>query len=321
MSNWLLNRLFDHQKQPTPRFAFQSTINWMRGLAILVNTNDFSDQSLAAHYTNVHRRNPNITADTYVYERLLMAFHHIAALNQFIKYSNSHYDIVRAAVVSWYYTIYESCSAMVAAASGATSETHQGTAKIWQTEIVDQKLAVGPFALSIKNLTTSNINTVIDKLRNRVVFELVNSPVSVDQAWGAMYSYLKGTADYKQKEIQESLKAEREFKNLGVNNFRSKAAREIRDKKFEKGFVNFAVQAFRYRGKANYRDSIYLSYGDNNSEKITQFVTDLKSVAHNFVKMSVYFVARRTEAGTWDNFKLDITSRSRISIDKELLKC
>ena len=35
----------------------------------------------------------------------------------------------------------------------------------------------------------------------------------------------------------------------------------MRDKWLENGFVNFLVEAYRFRVKANYVDSIYLSYG------------------------------------------------------------
>ncbi len=35
-------RLFGTRNQAEPRFAFQGTINWMKALAILVDSNDFS---------------------------------------------------------------------------------------------------------------------------------------------------------------------------------------------------------------------------------------------------------------------------------------
>jgi hypothetical protein len=74
------------------------------------------------------------------------------------------------------------------------------------------------------------------------------------------------------------------------------------------------IQAFRYRGKANYRDSIFLSYGDENSEKLVKFIEDLHLVAERFLKMSTEFCKRRVEKGTWEKFVDDIKKNSRINV-------
>jgi hypothetical protein len=54
---WLLKKLFTHTDQPKPRFAFQGTVNWMRGLAILVD-GQFSHQQLLQFYQSTQRRQP-----------------------------------------------------------------------------------------------------------------------------------------------------------------------------------------------------------------------------------------------------------------------
>jgi hypothetical protein len=51
-------------------------------------------------------------------------------------------------------------------------------------------------------------------------------------------SYLKGTGDYEKMRIEARVKESREYKTLGVNNFRKKAARELRDRQLEKNTVN-----------------------------------------------------------------------------------
>ncbi len=56
---WLLNRLFDQGDQPTPRFAFQGTVNWMRALSIYTDGNEFSHDSLRNFYRLIQRRPPN----------------------------------------------------------------------------------------------------------------------------------------------------------------------------------------------------------------------------------------------------------------------
>lgn len=319
MSMWILERLFDQSDQQTPLFAFQGTINWMRSLSLLVDTESFSDEGLKRYYSKVSRRSPNPNADTVVFENFLMAFHNVSALSSFNSSPIDRYDVVRAAVISWYYTVYCSCSAMVAAASGAKPETHARTAKVWQRDIVDNDLAVSPFSLSLNTLVTKEVEKTIKKLRDSNSYDLNTYAKNENEAWGGVCSYLSGTADYEKRRITEKLRSSNEFKKLGVSNFRKKIARELRDKHLAKGMVNFLVQSFRYRGKANYRDSIYLSYGDNREKEIKKFISDLLVVSTKFIRMAAFYSSLRVKKGTWHMFIDDLNNNSRLSINVNIL--
>jgi hypothetical protein len=120
--------------------------------------------------------------------------------------------------------------------------------------------------------------------------------------------------------VEEKIKNSSDFKKLEVTNFRTKAAQELRDAHLAKDCVNFLTQAFRYRGKANYRDSIYLSYGDNHSDDINLFTDDLYQVAKVFIRMSSFYFQRRIEAGIWELFVDDIRKNSRLSHDTNVLE-
>lgn len=133
-------------------------------------------------------------------------------------------------------------------------------------------------------------------------------------------SYLNGSADYEKCRIEDRVRSSREFAQLGVADFRKKVARQLRDRHLSKGFVNFIVQSFRYRGKANYRDSIFLSYGNDRSELINAFTADLVRVAYKFLRMTSCYVSRRVERGTWDSFLHDLEEHSRISMDVGVLR-
>ena len=50
------------------------------------------------------------------------------------------------------------------------------------------------------------------------------------------------------------------FKALAVTDFRKQAARSLRDAAYARRGIAFLHQASRYRGKANYRDAIFLAY-------------------------------------------------------------
>ena len=320
MAEWLLDRLFDSGDQRPPRFAVQSTLNWMRALAILVEDRGFTADDLSSHFAVVQRRAPNFVADTGVFEHLLMAQHNVAALQTFSSEPKSPYNVVRSAIVAWYYAIYESASAMTLASSGANAEQHRGTARIWHAEIIAQGLAPGPFGLHLDTLVPSEVKAQVEELRQGSQFELVDSPQSYSDALGAACGYISGTAEYEQRRVEEQIRNTQEFKSLNKDNFRTKAARQIRDQKLSTGYVNFLVQAFRYRGKANYRDSIYLSYGPNYEKAIRQFLSDLATVGSVFLKMANGYACRRVERGSWESFLSDLEQNSRLDITPEFLR-
>lgn len=318
MAEWLLNRLFDAKSQLIPRFAFQGTLNWMKALALLVSSAEFSDE-LAIRYTNVEHRAPNPAADTQICENLLIAMHNIAALTAINK-NDDRYDLVRSAIVAWHDSIYSSTSAMVHAASDINPKDHRSVAIAWHNDIIKSGLAIHPFGLSLDTLVGAEVEKRVKELRGDNPHVLDRSPNSLEEAWGASYSYLKGTADYERALIEEKVKDDVDFKKLGVDNFRTKHAREFRDAALSEGVVNFLIQAFRYRGKASYRDSIYLSYGDGRPHAINQFTENLETVAKAHMQMAIHYAIRRAEKATWDDFVNDMENNLKITFDTALLK-
>ncbi len=320
MSQWLLERLFEAKDQAVPRFAFQGTINWMRALAEIVNEGSCGDDELKTIYSKVKRRSVNRDADTLVFENMHMAHHNLAALSSMNDDVEDKYDICRSAIISWYYAIYFSASAMVAASSGSEQKTHSATFKVWQADIVDKNLIPYPFNLSLSSLVSKEVDTQIDAYRDSNIYDLNHCAQNTEQAHGAVVSYLKGTASYKKWEAEERIKVSREFRDIGVDNFRKKIARELRDKILAKGQINFLIQAFRYRGKANYRDSIFLSYGANNEDTIESFIQDLFDASFNFIRASSYYCSKRVARGDWELFVTDIEENSRLSINSSAIR-
>jgi len=320
MSKWLLDRLFTTEKQPTPRFAFQGTVNWMRALALIVEAPGFHDTELREFYANVQRRPANPVADTGVFENLLMSIHQVASLGSVNRNINDRYDVVRSAIVAWYYAVYAATRAMVLATSGASPEQHRATAKVWHRDIVQDGLAVRPFGLSLSTLVATEVKKQVANLRGHLTHALNTPAENLDEAWGAAYSYLSGTAEDEKSRMEGQVRSTSEFKKLGVNDFRTKAARELRDRALSKGRVNFLIQAFRYRGKANYRDAIYLTYGDTRTEEINQFTRDLETVATAHLRMAGHYANRRVEKGTWNQFIDDLEANLRVNFDLSRLR-
>lgn len=318
MPNWLLNRLFNHGHQPTPRFAFQGTVNWMRALSMLADSSTFSHQMLQEKYSQVQRRKVNPEADTLVFEMLVMSLHNLSSLASFDMLSAGKYEVVRSAIVSWYYSTYYASKAMIAACSASNPQTHSKTAKVWQSDIVANGLAVEPFSFMLSNAATKTVESEIAVLRQSNTHDLNIEPKNSVEARGAAISYLKGTAEYVKWQVEEDIKSNRAFRNLNVTNFRSAAARKLRDDRLQQESVNYLVQAFRYRGKAHYRDSIYLSYGVDQTQVLGTFIGDLRVVAERFLTMASFYVARRVEKGTWQDFVADINESLNFHIPIDL---
>jgi hypothetical protein len=112
---------------PEPRFALQSTVNWMRALAIVAKNEKIDWSSMQLSYVNVQRANlPEREVNT-VFEQLLMSLHHLTALRA-VANAGSPRDLARVAVMTWYYGIYCATSAMIAAKDGSLQDDHTGTA-------------------------------------------------------------------------------------------------------------------------------------------------------------------------------------------------
>lgn len=319
MDKWYLERLYEETDQPTLRFAFQGTVNWMRALAIIVEDKSFN-KDIKVFYKGVKRRQYNKKADLIVFENILMALHNLHSIQVINEKIENPYSVARTQIISWYYTIYYASSAMIGASSGTTHETHTLTGKVWNNEFVKKNLVMNPFDFSLDTLVEKDVKVEIKSLRNGNNFILNDCPTNLLESKGAILSYLQGTAKYKKEQGEEEIKKSKEFKELGVTDFRKKLARELRDKKLEKGMVNFLVQAFRYRGKAHYRDSVFLSYGDDRNEELKQFVHDLETVATAFLKMTSKYVQARVKEKDWNIFISDLDTHLRFKFDTNILK-
>ena len=288
----------------------------MRGLAILVD-GQFSHQKLQQFYQSTQRRQPNEQADALAYECLTMSIHNVSALDAMEVVENP-YSIVRSAIVAWYYATYYAAKAMLAASSGTDPQTHASTGRVWQSEIVAGGLVKAPFDLSITGITPNNVRQVMTTLRGGNTHDLSTEPMNEDMAKGAVYSYLKGTAEYEQWRLEEMVKGSREYRQGGFTSFRSNEAKALRDAKLNPAHVNYLVQAFRYRGKANYRDAIYLSYGRDDTDKLLQFVSDLSTVAVAFSLMAAHYVAKRVIRNDWSKFITDLEEHAKFELPFDL---
>ncbi|NIJ08712.1 hypothetical protein FHS31_002333 [Sphingomonas vulcanisoli] len=301
------------QDVPDARFALPSTINWMRALALLVDDLGLNFRQAHTAYANVQRRNLTDRELNSVCEQLLFALHQLASLRALAVVENKA-DVARIAIMAWYYGVYGAASAMIAAGDGAFPDTHAATAQQWDRQFAATGLALAPFGDRLSALTTAVVEQELAPVRARGKHSLTIVPTSAEQAWGCHAEYLAGTAKWEQWNIQERVRETKDFKALGTESFRTAAARGFRDAAFARRGIAFLHEASRYRGKANYRDAIYLAYGRSVPSLLITFVDDLASVLSGFGAMAAAYASRRMGRDLWTDFLDDLEAKRSLSL-------
>lgn len=290
---------------PDPRFALPSTVNWMHALAVLVESNGVRFSSALSFYGRVAKRAFTPQEENSIFEQLLFSLHQLSALEA-LRQIPCKADVARVGIVAWYYGIYSAASAMVAAQDGSFQDDHTGTANAWDRQFAATGIAMMPFSLRVSTLLEANYKAEVDALKGGASFDLLSKPSNPVEALGASCAYLSGSAAWWKWKAEEALKQSREFKALNVTNFRTKAARDMRDSRLRGKSVSFLHQAFRYRGKANYREALFLGYGAYAETLLAEYIDDLAAVLRGFTSMAGAFASKRLGITLWDEFVNDL---------------
>jgi hypothetical protein len=301
--------LSDPDEVPDPRFALPSTVNWMRALAILVQGGGLNFASASTFYPGVQKRVATVREENTVFEQLLFAVHQLSALEA-LRTSTSKADVARVGIVGWYYGIYSAASAMIAAQDGSIQDDHTSTATTWDRQFAANNKVMEPFSYRLSTLVKKDFDVEVATLRAGNGFLLTKKANDATQAFGACCAYLSGSADWWRWKAEKNLKLSSEYKRLGVSDFRTKAARTLRDARLTGKSTSFLHQAFRYRGKANYREALFLGYGNATETLLDGYADDLAIVLRGFVAMAGAFVAKRIGQPLWNEF-LDDLERNR----------
>lgn len=298
---------------PDARFALPSTIHWMRALAILVVDQKLDFAAARTFYSKVQARSmPEAELNT-VCEQLLFVLNQTAA-QQALTLAANKSDVARTAIVAWYYGVYSAASAMTAAMDGAFQDNHAETARKWHERFPARNFAMHPFADRLSNVVPSVVELELGPVRARGKHSLTSEPTTAAEAWGCCAEYLSGTAGWERWNIEERVRETPAFKALDVSDFRTKDARQMRDAAYAKRGIAFLHQASRYRGKANYRDAIYLAYGTSVPALLSGFVDDTLVVLKAFAAMAGAYCSLRMGKARWAEFVDDLERKKAISV-------
>ena len=304
--------LSDTDGVPDPQFALPSTINWMHALALLVSANGINFDAACRFYAPSQKRSFTEHEENTILEQLFFALHQLSALEAFRNVSRKA-DVARVGIVTWYYGIYYAASAMVAAQDRSFQDDHAPTANTWDRHFGARRMAMSPFDLRVSNLVEADVKAQIAELRDGSDFDLKSPAAATGDALGACCAYLSGTAGWYRWKISEDLRHSKEFKGLSVSDFRTKKARELRSARFSNRPIGFLHQAIRYRGKANYREALFLGYGSNVESLLRTYLDDLAVVLAGFVTMAGAMASKRLGDLLWTDFIADVEKRRAFS--------
>ena len=78
--------------------------------------------------------------------------------------------------------------------------------------------------------------------------------------------------------------------------------------------IAFLHQTSRYRGKANYRDAIFLAYGTSVPTQLAGFVDDMLAFLQTFAAMAGAYCSLRVGKPAWKEFVDDIERKKATSV-------
>lgn len=299
---------------PDPKYALPSTVHWMRALALLIEMESLDYGRAIKFYRKVIARQMSPQQENSVLEHLLLAVHQLAALRA-LEDVSVQADIARVASVGWYYGIYASATAMIAAQEGIIHDSHAKTANVWDRQFAQRGLVLHPFDLRLSTLVKKDAELELDRIRLGKKENLVSKPLTAQDAHRALCGYLSGTRGWWAWRIEEEVKSSKAFRELGVDSFRKKTARTLRDDRLGRQSISFLHQAIRFRGKANYREALYLAHGAQVETIISGFVSDMANILESFLAMAGAFSLKCIGSGLRDAFFEDLHRHRSFSVD------
>lgn len=298
--------------KPNPQFALPATVNWMRALSLLIADKGVNFASAKSFYASQGKRSMDALVENTVLEQLFLSLHHLSALEK-MKDAETSADFGRVGILAWYYGIANAASAMIAAQNNSFQDDHAGTASMWDCDIAARGFVMEPFSWRVSSLVEATYSSEVEAYRGGSVGNLQLPLTSASAALGAAVEYLSGSAKWYAWKVTEDVRKSSGYKKLGVSDFRKKDARVLRDARLSQRSIGFVHQASRYRGKANYREALFLAYGKSTETILKDFVAEQASVLRAFLAMAGAFSSRKLGKALWDEFVADVDANRAFS--------
>jgi len=291
MDNWLYSEVLKEDDLRVPTFARQSTINWMKALSFeIVNEHGSSTteqfESCLRYFKAVYPKRLSPLNNSLIFESLYSSLTNSLAIQTSAKNTSSESWMLPSSIVSWYYSVYFSVLSMFGSTGQTVDDNHASVYRAFGSNLSDQM--PHPFNMKASYVKNEEYKSKLPQYDSASSFSLSKTfPGNEDAARGMLLEYLSGNAKY-----YTWLTKERILKKSDYSDFRTKVAREDRNRQIPR-IVGFMHCAFRYRGKANYRDGIYLTYGQSSADETKAFLEDM-AVVSQFVFITGLALAYRS---------------------------
>lgn len=309
MSSWLYAQITAETPGRAPRFAEQSTQNWFQALAYEV-TNEHG--SSTAEQLRACRRavksQPPVSGTALpagaIFELLFGAVANAMALTTLANDSRSVTWHRPAAVVTWYYAVYGSIRSMFAVAGQPVAENHSAAMRTY-VSLLRQRMP-HPFDMVARHHKAEEYELLLPLYPETQKYDLkLSFTPSAHAARGMLLQYLGGTADWYTDRTKERLKRQHK-----ITSFHRQQAKDLRDKTLETQ-IGFMHAAFRIRGKANYRDAMFLTYGARELSVSPDFIVSLATTARFVTLAALAFAERQIGVESVRNFVADMQANIR----------
>jgi len=292
MPSWIYSKVLQAPEDKKPAFVLQSTLNWAHALAFEILSEHGPDPaswvgSFNKGISSTVSAPPNPTPLLESVEPLISSISFALSLSlRSIESPSATAAWLRpAAVVVWYYALYGAVRSMLASVAQPSADDHRKTMRAYLGSLACR--LPHPFNMRAKWVANEDYQADLPSITNPSHFNLTKSfPGTRAAAQGMLLQYLVGTAGHCADRTKKQLSSQ------FPGGFKSAAARAARDARLEKE-LGLMHCAFRYRGKANYRDALYLSYGQQSPAVAARFVEDLRVSAQAFAVLAL-IVIRRT---------------------------
>jgi len=310
MPHWLYQNVLAIDDERAPQFALQSTQNWIRALRFEIDAEHGTD--LVAQFSSCSRifsaRTQALSVApplAEVFEPLFGSLNYMLSAGTFADQPQAPSWCQPTAVIAWYYATYMASRAMFAASGLQVGDKHAAAERSFVSNL--RQVLPHPLNMVARRTTGEKYESALPSYPGVASFDLTKAfqPVrAVSQ--GMLLQYLTGTASYHTGRTKERILADN---RLGFTDFRTQAARSLRDSRLA-AEIGLMHCAYRYRGKANYRDAIYLTYGSR-PQDATQLLSDLAGAARFAFACALALVHRRLGAGVVGQFARDLEQHLR----------
>ena len=292
-----------------PEYALNSTFNWAKALAMLCSSSISKESARQFYDEKVRNSSPRDEAINSAFEELVFSLHELASIKAMAE-ANNQATFYRSSVVAWYYAIYHGAKAMVCIQSQQSPEAHIPLANLWLDNLAKRELIMPPFHLCLDSLVEKNYIEFLTSKGYGTKVTVNQVPNNRSEANAAHLSYFKGCADWYQDREKDELR-----KQLKLKNFQTKKAQQFRDERLGKKKLGFLHMAYRFRGKAHYRDSIYLALNVNIKQQSAQFIHHLYESAKAFIIMAGAFCFSKIDGTLRENFIKDFKDNKTFIFD------